>query len=202
LVGTVKREAGTEIRFNNMPVECPNIQRRKFAFCPTLAGYDHNYLVVQCPSCTRFFAACCHHGSLGGDLTLPQGELCHYHQLVFIDGACSNNGRENARAGLGITFGEGEENSWSIPVDNMVDPDAVRTNQRAELLAAIEGLKKLEERYQISEIYKALGDPDDHYRPTMRREDEPRSTYIIVADSEYVVKGITEWLPTWRVRFY
>lgn len=165
-----------------------------------LASYDLNYLVVQCPSCTRFFAACCLHGSLGGDLTPPKGELCHHHQVVFIDGACSNNGRDGARAGIGITIGEDEEYCWSVAVDDMVDPDAPRTNQRAELLAGIEGLKKLEERYRIEEIYKALGDQDDHHRPTRCHKDEPRSTYIIVTDSEYVVKGITEWLPTWRVR--
>ena len=57
-----------------------------------------------------------------------------------------------------------------------VDPDAVRTNQRAELLAAIEGLKKLEEN-----------------------RFEPVHTCIVITDSAYVVKGITEWFPTWRV---
>ena len=110
--------------------------------------------------------------------------------MVFTDGACSNNGLVNARAGLGITLGGDEEYSWSISVNDTIDPGAPRTNQRAELLAAIEGLKKLNVAGECN------GKPAKHHN----NEDFYRSTYIVVTDSEYVVKGITEWLPSWRVR--
>lgn len=30
---------------------------------------------------------------------------------------------------------------------------------------------------------------------------EDSSEWIIASDSEYLVKGITEWLPNWKVRF-
>lgn len=82
----------------------------------------------------------------------------------------------------------GDEYSWSIPVDDTVDPGP-RTNQRAELLAAIEGLKKLHECNER------------HKKSAMRHKDKDDDRlYIVVTDSEYVVKGITEWFPTWRVR--
>ena len=78
-----------------------------------------------------------------------------------------------------LPLASSKEDCWNITVDDTVDPGAARTNQRAELLAAIAGLNKLKESYE-----------------------EDRGEYIVVTDSEYVVKGITEWFPTWRVRLY
>ena len=137
----------------------------------------------------------------GGDLALPNKNPCHYLQLVFIDGACSNNGQDDAKAGLGITIGDDEEHCWSIAVEDAhaVDPDGPMTSQRAELLAAIEGLKKLGDVNRVKAINEALGKGG---RPAWRHTDNPHSTYIVASDSEYVVKGITEWLPSWRVRLY
>ena len=88
----------------------------------------------------------------------------------------------------------------NIAVEDAVDPDGLRTNQCAKLLAVIEGLKQLDDVNQIEAIYKAMGKGDSHHKPARRHTDDPRSTYIVVSDSEYVVRGITEWLPTWRVR--
>lgn len=61
-----------------------------------------------------------------------------------------------------------------------MDPGAPRTNQRAELLAAIEGLKKLHELNLVR----------GHH--TNSRRHKAGSTYNVVTDSEYVVKGVTE----------
>jgi ribonuclease HI len=93
-----------------------------------------------------------------------------------------------------MTIGDDEEYCWSITVEDPVDPDGPRTNQRAELLATIEGLKQLENVNRIQAIDEAMGKGDSHHTNNLR------STHIVVADSEYVVKGITEWFPTWRVR--
>ncbi len=155
-----------------------NIEQRKFTFCPTLTTHPLDRLIVECSFCGRFFAACCQH------------DCCHHFRLVFTDGACSNNGKVYAKAGLGISMG-GDEYSWSIPVDDAIDHRGPRTNQRAELLAAIEGLKKL---HQLS---SAEG---DHEKLARRHKAKDPSEYIVVTDSEYVTKGITEWFPVWRVR--
>ena len=165
----------------------PNIEQRKFTLCPSMVDYEFSHLIVKCHLCARFFAACCLHKSFGGDLYQDKRPCCHHSQVVFTDGACSDNGRDNAKAGLGITIGTEEEFCWSIAVDDAVDPDAAQTSQRAELLAAIEGLKKLEERHET--YYTAATDP----------KQEDRNEYVVSTDSEYVVKGITEWFPAWRV---
>ena len=84
-------------------------------------------------------------------------------------------------------------------VDDTLDT-APRTNQRAELLAAIEGLKKLE---LVRQSRPDLEDEVNHSKSTTHRRaivnEDYRATYIVVTDSEYVVKGITEWFPEWRV---
>lgn len=172
-----------------------NIEERKFILCPTVADYDLSHLIVECHSCTGLSAACCNHNSFGGDMYQTGRRCCPFTRLVFTDGACSNNGLEGAKAGLGITIGSAEEYCWSIPVDDAVDPGAARTNQRAELLAAIEGLKKLEEVRQFTEDH---GPSPRGSHPNQTHRDE----YVVVTDSEYVVKGITEWFPTWRVGPY
>ncbi|KAF8805424.1 ribonuclease H-like protein [Phlegmacium glaucopus] len=161
----------------------PNIKQRKFSFCPTLSALELNDLIVQCPNCTRFFAACCQHG---GNIYKPEKRVCKRLPLVFTDGACSNNGRGNAKAGLGIVIG-GDSFSWSITVDDTLD-SARRTSQRAELLAAIEGLKLYDlVNHSSSKVCRSAKEDYD-------------ATYIVVTDSEYVVKGITEWFPEWRSR--
>ncbi|KAF9525122.1 ribonuclease H-like domain-containing protein [Crepidotus variabilis] len=163
----------------------PNITDRKLIFCRTLAEFPVRCLIAECDDCNRYFAACCVHSSFGAELCNEDQTTCHHIQLVFVDGACSNNGRDNARSGLGITVGYDKDLSWSIPVDEEMDPYAARTNQRAELLAAIEGLKKLHEI-------------DLDVRSYIESNDD--STYILATDSEYVVKGITEWFPRWKRR--
>jgi ribonuclease HI len=131
----------------------PNIEERKFSFCPSLSELDLNNLIVECPKCTRLFAACCPDGSFGGDMYDPDKPLCHYFQLVFTDGACSKNGQgDAAKAGLGIVISD-VDLFWSIAVDDTLDT-APRTSQRAELLAAIEGLKKLELVPNIVQMWK------------------------------------------------
>lgn len=76
-------------------------------------------------------------------------------------------------------------------MDDEIDCGAPRTSQRAELLAAIEGLKKLHELYLTNRV---------HNVPSRRRKKKERPSFIVTTDSEYVTRGITEWFPLWRVR--
>jgi ribonuclease HI len=131
------------------------------------------------------------HESFGGRMYDPKTKLCHHYQIVFTDGACSNNGQGYAEAGLGIAIGDGKY-SWSIAVDDTMD-SGPRTSQRAELLAAINGLKKLKE-LRLPCFKKSAA------RHRASPEVDNRAKFIVVTDSEYVVKGITEWFPAWRVR--
>ena len=61
-----------------------------------------------------------------------------------------------------------------------MDNFPLRSNQRAELCAVKSSVEFLGEAY------------------TNELKSETK-TWIIATDSEYVVKGMTEWLPIWRV---
>ena len=57
---------------------------------------------------------------------------------VYTDGACSNNGRKNAKAGIGVYFGEKDPRNISKKITGK------QTNNRAELSAVIEAFYKIE----------------------------------------------------------
>lgn len=57
---------------------------------------------------------------------------------IFTDGACENNGKSNAKAGIGVWFGDNHQLNISKPVEGRA------TNNTAEIQACVEGLKVLE----------------------------------------------------------
>jgi ribonuclease HI len=91
---------------------------------------------------------------------------------------------------VGVTCGKKCQLAW--PIDDTVDEFPLRSNQRAELIAANLGLVMLAENDRVNSVEPSDGSEDEF-------QDETK-TWIIVSDSEYVVKGMTEWLPVWRVR--
>jgi len=82
---------------------------------------------------------------------------------IFTDGACSGN------PGPG---GWGAVLRWGNHERELYGGEALTTNNRMEMTAAIEALNALK-------------------RPV---------TAIITTDSQYLRKGITEWLPAWKAR--
>lgn len=82
---------------------------------------------------------------------------------VYTDGACSNNGKPNAEAGIGIYFGEEDTRNVSQKIDGK------QTNNAAELTAIIE-------TYSIIEDDIANG-----------------KKVVIVTDSEYAMKCVTTY---------
>tara|TARA_B110000046_G_C13012885_1_gene407462 strand:- start:1354 stop:2037 length:684 start_codon:yes stop_codon:yes gene_type:complete len=61
---------------------------------------------------------------------------------VYTDGACTNNGKPEARAGFGIWFGDNDERNIS---ESFTGP---QTNNRAELLAIIKALTILRDEIE------------------------------------------------------
>ncbi|CAL8583699.1 hypothetical protein XPA_009319 [Xanthoria parietina] len=175
---------------------------RKWVFCPFLQQKDTHDLIRTCQVCSQFLLYCCPcNKRFGNDGRGPDGGFCHHYRVIFTDGACRQQGNEGATAGIG--FACGEEDVWqgSLPVDDDVDPGARRTSQRAELLAALEGLK-----YMIMIDRVNNGDADRERKGKkkchggkfkMRNSNEDTS-WIIATDSQYVVQGMTEWLPAWK----
>ncbi|KAJ5577881.1 uncharacterized protein N7459_006845 [Penicillium hispanicum] len=113
-----------------------------------------------------------------------------YHRgclVVAVDGACLTNrkksGELESRASIGIFFGTGNLNNLST----MLTAEK-NTEQVAELQACITALDK------VLILWKCqVPRPDD-------RECYPLHSLIIKSDSEYLVKGVTEWLPKWKMR--
>lgn len=87
---------------------------------------------------------------------------------IFTDGACTNNGKHNARAGIGVFFGNDDPRNVSqeLKTDKL-------TNQVAELTAAIVAIKAAVKS----------GIPD--------------GKFTIVTDSDYVYKIVTSWAYNW-----
>ncbi|KAF5356942.1 hypothetical protein D9756_006612 [Leucocoprinus leucothites] len=92
---------------------------------------------------------------------------------VFVDGACTNNGNSYAHAGMGIHFGPG---SWRNFREQL--RSGLSTSQRAEIQAAILALEQI--------------------KHCAENEDFDAGTVVVVSDSEYLVRGITDRVYDWR----
>jgi len=91
---------------------------------------------------------------------------------VFTDGACSSNGRKDAKAGFAAWFPDHPE--WSN--SGRVPEDQSQTNQRAEL----------------SGIHLAVS--------ILAAKGAFAEDLIIYTDSDYSIKCLTEWMPGWIAR--
>ena len=91
---------------------------------------------------------------------------------VFTDGACSANGRKDAKAGFAAWFPEHAE--WSE--SHRVPDDQPQTNQRAEL----------------SGIHLAVS--------ILATKGAFAEDLVIYTDSDYSIKCLTEWMPGWVAR--
>ncbi|KAF3291090.1 hypothetical protein TWF970_000336 [Orbilia oligospora] len=171
-------------------------ENRRFINCPTVNALNFEEQVVVCPGCSQFGAMCCQH---------PNDD-CHHHRLFFADGACLNNGRGGARGGVGVAAAENDKNLHvSKPFSDLAlerDGNPKRTNQIAELRAAIEAVALIERFY---DSYGPNGEPNS--KPDIRKrkhQNISRSSpqepplCVIGMDLQYVVKGMTEWLPIWK----
>ncbi|KAF7718360.1 Uncharacterized protein PECH_001045 [Penicillium ucsense] len=100
--------------------------------------------------------------------------------LMAIDGACSNNGRENAVMSVGVLWANrGFERHYNCA--QVVEHER-STSQIAELLACKTALDLLEDRYETTTGHPLYGD---------------RPNVVIKSDSAYLVQGITEYMPKW-----
>ena len=162
---------------------------RKLVFCPRLQTLEPDELIMTCPNCQCFFVFCCSCSTKYFD----EGKPCHHFRLVFSDGACRLNGQVGATAGIGILYGEETESQRAIPVTSSLDPDQKRISQRAELLAAIAALRFMVEADRLNET------KIERRRNTNHGPRDSEKAWVIAADSEYVVKGMTEWLRRWKV---
>ncbi|EIM83218.1 ribonuclease H-like protein, partial [Stereum hirsutum FP-91666 SS1] len=167
--------------------------------CPRFDSLPPSKQIKHCPDCRLFFAICCHLSDSDSDTVISSGKPCHHYRVVFTDGACPGNGTGAARSGMGIVLGMDEVLQWALPVDDDVDKFdmSVRMSQRAELLAALEGVKKMSALEALCYQPPAMRD-GWHEERSMDERDRAPKQWIVVSDSEYVVKDMIEWVPSWK----
>jgi len=91
--------------------------------------------------------------------------------LMFIDGACSNNGSIDALGGCGVVY---SSTDWAQPITHPLENDGItHTNNRAELRAALLALGL---RFWNGEGFDNV---------------------VLACDSQYVVCGASEYLNRW-----
>lgn len=75
---------------------------------------------------------------INNEITLPSNFTYNKINYVYTDGSCVNNGKENAKAGMGIFFSEDKH----APISQKLDENIYKqTNNTAELLAIITTLE-------------------------------------------------------------
>ncbi|MCJ1315711.1 hypothetical protein MMC15_001031 [Xylographa vitiligo] len=104
--------------------------------------------------------------------------------FVAIDGACRNNGTPHAQSAIGVYFG-----MYSKYNISKIFPDDQATNQIAELRACLTALQRI--------IAIKMGNTN-----VTGGLHHPLAQAVIKADSQYVVKGMTDWILTWRNNGY
>jgi len=87
---------------------------------------------------------------------------------VYTDGACSNNGYDGARSGVGVYFGPDSRHNVSRPLDN----HSRQTNNSAEIEAAREAV--------------------------VQARDQGITKLDIRTDSKFLVQSKNEWMPGWE----
>ncbi|QDS71987.1 hypothetical protein FKW77_001542 [Venturia effusa] len=164
------------------------IQDRELRFCPSRAPLSPYENITTCVSCGAFSIFCCAHN----DESATKDLACHHFKLIMVDGACPGNGGPNARAGVGIAWGNRPSMQYSLPLTDVEDPGQKRSNQRAELYAALRALVLYSDNCKADLRREALEASSRH------ADLKTSSEWIIASDSEYLVKGMTEWLPKWK----
>jgi ribonuclease HI len=91
--------------------------------------------------------------------------------VCFTDGACSANGKKNAKAGFAVVWPSAEEYNHSQRL--LGD---LQTNNRAEYSAVIHALE------QANQIIDPSGEKNLH----------------IYTDSMLLIKTVTEWMGSWK----
>lgn len=171
------------VSYDSAPHVPKVVHDRKLILPPDTIGWSVPELLQECPRSKHFllYRCACNSELLDLPRSRRPAKSCHHSRIVFTDGACTNNGRPEAKAGVGVAYGNDDGSQLSKPITDMFDNFPLRSNQRAELCAAKLGVELLAEAH------------------TKEPESEAEA-WIIATNSQYVVKGMTEWLPTWRVR--
>ena len=112
--------------------------------------------------------------------------------IIYTDGACKGNGKEGARAGIGVSYGKNDPRNISTSLQGKH-----QTNQRAELTAiilALEGIVNKPGRFACVSVWNTTKINKTPASAATRK----KQVIIIKSDSEYCVKGLNKRLKKWK----
>ncbi|KAK6363686.1 hypothetical protein TWF730_001106 [Orbilia blumenaviensis] len=180
--------------------EPPNRSGRLWTSCPSIQRLDFNDQFMLCDYCDQFILKCCQHSS---SKARGPRKLCHHYFLIFADGSCLGNGKVGARAGVGIALGMEPDQQFAYSFSELDGVCSVRTNQIAELKAAIEAVKLAGTHLGLADSGKrAINRCNPRSRHQQLQKEAGIPKCIIAMDSEYVVLGITDRLHGWKANGY
>ncbi|GAQ44009.1 hypothetical protein AtubIFM54640_001367 [Aspergillus tubingensis] len=164
-----------------VPPQAESVPSRRFR--PEESYPEHFSLSdIEVPSGDMVFLAC-----PGSERKCPH---CGYHAhhsgsiVIAIDGACRNNGKSGARASIGVYHGP--DHGWNGSA--RLSMELRQTNHVAEL-AACE--RALTDAWTIQKEWDDIGEEIEGDKGRLYR-------VVIKSDSEYVVRGMTEWIYKWK----
>ena len=106
---------------------------------------------------------------------------------VYTDGACSNNGRINANAGIGIYFGKNDDRNLSKKIEGK------QSNNTAELLAIIETYSKIKSDLDNGKIITIVSDSEYAIKcATSYGEKMEKKDYMLKKDKEIPNKELVK----------
>ncbi|KAH7407411.1 ribonuclease H-like domain-containing protein [Cadophora sp. MPI-SDFR-AT-0126] len=112
--------------------------------------------------------------------------------LVFTDGACSGNGFQGARGGLGVFFGPGSKFNFAERLDISGTP----TSQKVEIEAASRAMEIVRTKILPDRRNIVTGSRGGHNPRAV--SDVMRMRLIIVTDSSYLVECMCTHFTKWK----
>jgi len=115
--------------------------------------------------------------------------------IVFIDGACSNNGSESAKGGYGVFFGINSQYNISQPL--LMPPGQCATSQKAELGALVAALEVVRKR--VVPTRRAMIENAFHGASRSDIADITQLRLVVTSDSSYLVEGMCRNIGNWKL---
>ena len=105
------------------------IYDRRLILCPATIDWSVPELIQECPECNDFLLYCCSCNNKLLDLPRSRrpAKPCHHFRVIFTDGACKNNGRPEAKAGVGVAYGKNDASQLSMPITDSADNFPLRS---------------------------------------------------------------------------
>jgi ribonuclease HI len=120
-----------------------------------------------------------------------------YQTSVFTDGSVLNNGKKNARGGIGVFFKKEDTRNCSEPF--FLQPI---TNNRAELYAVIRAVQNYAQNSYWNPATQGFSKTRKFYDKRINKVVSTNSILTVYTDSEFVINVIQKWIYKWKINHW